>query len=79
MFTEMYSKRYLTTDDSCLYLDDISMIFLSEDKSLITIYRQSVDRPVTIKNNLIIFNEKEMTLFEVLISSIENKGNQYVQ
>ena len=74
MFYENYNRKYITTDDACICINDISMMFLKTDESTneeyIIIYRIGLTDQIVVKNNNIIMNEKETTLFKALISSL---------
>lgn len=74
MFYENYNRKYITTDDACICINDISMMFLKTDDSTneeyIIIYRIGLTDQIVVKNNNIIMNEKETTLFKALISSL---------
>ena len=74
MFYENYNRKYITTDDACICINDISMMFLKTDDSTneeyIIIYRVGLTDQIVVKNNILLFNGKETTLFKALISSM---------
>ena len=74
MFYESYNRKYISTDDACICINDISMMFLKTDDSTneeyIIIYRVGLTEQIVVKNNIVILSGKEITLFKALLSSI---------